>query len=474
MICRVLVVDDDRLIREMTRDVLEADGIEVQVAASGPEAMDRLEQRGPFDVVVTDLSMREMDGLELLERIKREAPRTEVIISTNYASLESALEAMRLGASDYLRKPVKPPEILYSVKRTILRRRIEEENESLRGRIQAFESSRVLTSCLEAGDILPLALDLALDLLGRTRAVARLIDSGAPQLDELHLRGFDDKTAAALRRAVSGNKAFDPAELRSDVASSVVSLPDGLAELGVPEHELLALPLRVDERVVGGLWVLSGGEPFAEDQVRRAQLLIAQAELSLVNAERFDQAREKAFIDDVTDLYNSRYLMSALDRETRRADRSGLDLSVLFLDLDRFKLVNDRYGHLVGSRVLRELGELLRDSVRSIDTVARYGGDEFTLILVETGLEGAMQVAERIRESVEQQPFGRDRGLDLRLSISVGVASFPSHGMTREELLEQADKAMYRGKSLGRNRVCSASELEEPAPDPAPEGPSGR
>jgi diguanylate cyclase (GGDEF)-like protein len=223
---------------------------------------------------------------------------------------------------------------------------------------------------------------------------------------------------------------------------------------------VLALPLRLDDRIVGALWILSDGKLFRPDEVRRAELLIAQSEVSLMNAERFLQAREKAFVDDVTDLYNARYLMSSLDREVSRAERQNLDLSVVFLDLDRFKRVNDEYGHLVGSQLLREIGVLLESSVRSIDTVARYGGDEFTLVLVDTGLEGAMQVAERIRHTVEATSFGAERGLDLRLTASLGVSAFPTHGVTRESLLDQSDKAMYRGKSLGRNRVCSAGELD--------------
>jgi diguanylate cyclase (GGDEF)-like protein len=179
------------------------------------------------------------------------------------------------------------------------------------------------------------------------------------------------------------------------------------------------------------------------------------------------QAREKAFVDDVTSLYNARYLLSALDREVNRAARSQSKLSVLFLDLDRFKAVNDRFGHLIGSRVLRELGGLLQESVRAIDTVGRYGGDEFTILLVDTGLEGALSVADRIRQSVADHGFGAERGLDLRLTISVGVATFPLHGETRERLLDLADKAMYLAKALGRNLVCSADDLSQP---PRPQG----
>jgi diguanylate cyclase (GGDEF)-like protein len=425
--------------------------------------------QGPFDVIVTDLSMREMDGLELLERIKRASPETDVIIFTAYASLESALEALRLGASDYLRKPAKPPEILYSVKRTMLRRRIVEENEALRGCLHALESSRVLTSCLETADVLPLSLDLQLRLLQRTRAVGRLVGVAPRHPEELYVIGFSDEVAAAVREQIHGGKIFDPSALDLVARSAVLEPGEALAAVGIEDREVLALPLVLDDRIVGGLWILSDGRLFRPDEVRRAELLIAQSEVSLVNAERFLQAREKAFIDDVTDLYNARYLMSSLDREVSRAERQDLDLSVVFLDLDRFKRVNDEYGHLVGSQVLRELGALLQGSVRSIDTVARYGGDEFTIVLVDTGLEGAMQVAERIRRTVELTPFGTDRGLSLRLTISGGVAAFPSHGATRETLIDQADKAMYRGKSLGRNRICSAEELDEAAcSEPSP------
>ena len=138
-------------------------------------------------------------------------------------------------------------------------------------------------------------------------------------------------------------------------------------------------------------------------------------------------------------------------------------MSVLFLDLDRFKLVNDRHGHLVGSRALRQLAQVLAQCVRQVDTLARYGGDEFTIVLVDTGLETAQRIAERIRRTVEETWFDGGRGGSLRLTLSIGIAAYPQHGATRETLLDLADKAMYRAKSLGRNRVCSATELAEGA-----------
>lgn len=455
---RVLVVDDDRLIREMVRDSLAEEGFRVVVAASGSEALDRLRDDGPFAVMITDLSMREMDGLELMEIAKRDHPKTDIIVLTGYASLESALQAMRLGAADYLRKPIRPPEIVYGIKRTMLRRRLASENETLRGSLQALEASRVLTTCLEPGDVLPLALDIALRLTGRGRAVARLTESSR-SADGLCLVGFSPEREDELRELIDRGKIFDPGQLDAGAHAPSGVVERELARLGLDDDELLAIPLRIDGQLLGAIWLFAERTPFSDDDVRRAELVAAQAELALMNAERFLQAREKAFVDDVTELYNARYLLAALDRESSRAERSHLDLSVLFLDLDRFKLVNDSHGHLIGSRVLRELGAVLRDSIRTIDTVGRYGGDEFTILLVDTDHSGAMQVAERIRTTVEQTIFGRDRGLRLELTLSIGVSSFPIHGCGREELLDRADKAMYLAKALGRNHVCSADEL---------------
>ena len=459
MVKRILVVDDDALIRELVRDVLTAEGYRVVAVGSGREALDRIEREGPPDLIISDLSMREMDGLELLELVKAEHPRTDVIILTGYASLESALQAMRLGAADYLRKPVRAPEIVYGVKRTLLRRRLLAENSALRCCLQAYDAARVLTSCMEPTDILPLSLDVVLRVTGRTRAVGRLMHPAGG--DGACIVGFGDEQARVLRQQVDLGKLFDLGTLETPARADEDALRAVLASAGerMDDRELLALPVRLNGRLVGGMWLFPDGRDFGEEEARAAELVVAQTELALINAERFLQAREKAFIDDVTELYNARYLLSSLDREVNRAERRNLKLSVLFLDLDRFKLVNDRHGHLVGSRVLREFGQLLHGCIRSIDTVARYGGDEFTLLLVDTDHAGAMRVAERIRETVETTPFGGDRGLELALTVSIGVSTFPQHGRGREDLLDTADKAMYLGKAQGRNQVCSVDEL---------------
>ncbi len=458
MHARVLLVDADSGVREWISAALSREGYGVVSAPPGPEVAGRLAKDGPFDVVVTDLSTCEGGGIELLEAVRGASSETEVVVLAEDAAAAAAMQALRLGAADYVRKPLGEHDVGLAVRRCLLTRRLMRENEALRAAIRAFESARSLGSCLETADVLPLALDMLSEALDRDRAVARLVEVDGP-IEGVYLRGFGDAEGAELRGRIERDKLFDPHELERPSARGSESLHNGLDRLGLDSGDLLALPLRVDGRLVGGIWLFAGERSFETEEVRRAEIVVRQAELALLNAQRFVQATEKAFVDDVTDLYNSRYLLAAVDREIERADRGRLELSVLFLDLDRFKLVNDRYGHLVGSSVLRELGGVLRECSRTIDTVGRYGGDEFTILLVDTGLEGAQQVAERIRSAVAGRPFGADRGLRLQLTLSVGVATFPFHGRSREQVLDMADKAMYLAKALGRDRVCTADEL---------------
>ena len=145
-----------------------------------------------------------------------------------------------------------------------------------------------------------------------------------------------------------------------------------------------------------------------------------------------------------------------LRRETKRASRSGRPLSLLFIDLDGFKAVNDTHGHLFGSRALVEAAAVIRGSARETDVVARFGGDEFALVLPDTGGEGAFAVGERIRERIAAHTFLAGDGLDIHLTASVGVATLPDVAASAEELVQAADKAMYQVKDSGKNGIQAA------------------
>lgn len=170
----------------------------------------------------------------------------------------------------------------------------------------------------------------------------------------------------------------------------------------------------------------------------------------------FARAQHLAHVDDLTALYNYRYLPRVLDQEIERNHRQGKKFCLLFMDIDYFKRINDGHGHLVGSQLLQEVAELLKNTIRSYDPLFRYGGDEFLALLVDTDAGTGQKVAERIRKTVETHDF-LSGSESLKLTVSIGLAVFPDHAKSSKELIQLADQAMYYGKNKSRNIVFVAS-----------------
>ncbi len=184
-------------------------------------------------------------------------------------------------------------------------------------------------------------------------------------------------------------------------------------------------------------------------------ILSDYAAIAIENALCYHRVEELTIIDDVTGLYNSRHLHKTLDIEIKRAERYGKNLSIIFLDLDYFKNINDRYGHLNGSKLLREVANLFLKDLRRSDIVTRYGGDEFIIILPETPKKSAVKVAEKLRNRLKQTPLLKKEGLNLRITASFGIASYPEDVSTKEELIDAADRAMYKVKNTSRDGIAT-------------------
>jgi diguanylate cyclase (GGDEF)-like protein len=203
----------------------------------------------------------------------------------------------------------------------------------------------------------------------------------------------------------------------------------------------------------------AGSSGFSDEEFALASGIADYAAIAIQNAQNFRRVQELTLVDEHTGLYNTRHLRGLLEREVERARRFRHPLSLLFLDLDRFKSVNDLHGHLVGSQLLREVGVVIREAIREVDSAFRYGGDEFAVLLPETTGRDARVVGERIRSRMQQRSFMAEKKLDIRLTSSIGSATYPDNAEDANGLIDAADRAMYRVKSEGRDGVRTASDL---------------
>ncbi|MSO84261.1 MAG: diguanylate cyclase, partial [Acidobacteria bacterium] len=258
---------------------------------------------------------------------------------------------------------------------------------------------------------------------------------------------LDPAVWAAANWVMSQGTAFMSADLSKDRRG-------GAAAFG----SALAVPLACRNRTFGvliGLDPLPSATPpsLGTSVLAVIRTVLEPAAIALDNSLAFQKSEALSVTDDLTGLSNSRYLNLVLRREEKRSVRSGKPLSVLFIDMDGFKNVNTHHGHLAGSRALVEAAEVIRSCARETDVVARFGGDEFSLILPDTGREGAVSVAERIRDRLRAFAFLEADGLSLHLTASIGIACLPDIDGGAETLLKAADQAMYQVKDSGKDGI---------------------
>ncbi|HVP67463.1 MAG TPA: sensor domain-containing diguanylate cyclase [Anaeromyxobacteraceae bacterium] len=335
------------------------------------------------------------------------------------------------------------------------------------GELQAFnEIGRTLASTLDLHEVLSLIMEkvstvlrpghwslLLVDEATRELVFEIVVGEGAERLKPLRLpigEGIAGHVVASGEPVLLEDARVDPRFAgRFDEASGLVT------------GSVLAAPLVSRGRALGVIELVNprGGRVFDGSDLRTLQALADFGAIAIDNARAYERIRELTLRDDHTGLFNARHLWSQLRLEVARSRRTGRPFSLVFLDLDRFKAVNDTHGHQAGSAVLREVGELVHRQMRSIDVPVRYGGDEFVVLLPETTAPAARQAAERLRAAVNGAAFLASRGLEIRVTASFGIASFPEDGKTAEELLQLADAAMYRVKETTRDGIAAAGDL---------------
>ncbi len=186
----------------------------------------------------------------------------------------------------------------------------------------------------------------------------------------------------------------------------------------------------------------------------KAAVVVNQFALVLTRLNLYKEVEELATVDSLTGLFGRKHLLDLLQEEMKRALTHDIEFSLLLMDVDHFKKINDRYGHFAGDRVLRNIAKVIRSNIREIDIAGRYGGEEFCVVLPDTDIDGAFFAAERIRGAVETSSIAVYEDVFINVTVSIGIVNFPQHGRTKEELIDKADWALYRAKKNGRNQIC--------------------
>ena len=481
----VVVADDDVRAARVLAWLLREKGYRATDTVAGDGLFGVLRQQAPDLVVLGGGNPSSIEDLIKQLRANATCPTVPVIVAGVAGAAEARL-ALRAGADDWLATPLRPAELLARVDLQLqgrtdsrsLREALTRREEELQRAQTDIATTRQLVEILNE-----VTAELAAAEIYRVlaRRVARALDLrhcsivlAAPgeSLGTV-VAAYDDPSITDLQvqidrypelaRALRTNRAVLVEDVLTDPMFTEVRDLWRREGRTPAIRSVLVIPFALDRRQAGLFFLRTerGDRTLSTEDAEFAEVVIRAAVAAIRRAHALESSRadnrrleELATTDALTRLLNRRALLDRLSVEVDRARRFKSQLSLLMLDLDHFKTVNDQHGHLAGDNILREIGTLLAGAVRTIDVVARYGGEEFVLILPETSTEGAAVFAERLRERVAERSFDQEGLPGLHLTCSIGVATFPSPRVaSTEDLFARADEALYRAKSGGRNQV---------------------
>ncbi|SDJ84904.1 diguanylate cyclase [Aliiruegeria lutimaris] len=467
---RILVVDDVATNRIILKVKLAGAAYDVLQAGSGAEAL-KLAQRDMPDLILLDISMPELDGLEVCRRLKADHRTADipVIMVTAFNDPASKIAALEAGAEDFMTKPLDDLGLLARVRSLIRARGVAAELALREGTRQALGFAEPTSGFVAAGRICLVAADEATALAWRRGLDGKLHDK-----IEVHSPGEVLKNA-------NGPKLPDLYVIAADLSRSNegLMLLSELRSRQTTRHAGILIAIDEDARMPATMALDMGASdiitlPFDYDELAlRLRAQLARKRQGDRLRSRVRDGLQMAVTDPLTGLYNRRYAMSHLTRVRERAIANDRSFAVMMIDLDHFKQVNDTHGHAAGDEVLKTVAETLSCNLRSVDLVARIGGEEFIAILPDIFPDAALSAAERLREKVCTAPItlprknGQATPLTLIQTISVGLVTdgcgpAGTHA-SLSELLDRADKALYHAKSLGRNRVVIKASGQEAA-----------
>ncbi len=450
MSARVLVVDDVEVNVKLLEAKLSSEYFDVLTAYNGRSALEIADSELP-DVILLDVMMPRMDGFEVCRRLKAN-PRTAdvpVVMVTALSDVANRLRGLEVGADDFLTKPVDDTALFARVRSLARLKRMMEEwrvREGICGRFGGRDTALAEDSGPARIVLIEEDQFAAARMAKILRPTAQLVICQSCAEVQRQLDSDTDLVIASL-----STPSGDPLLLVTQCRASEIfrQLPILLIADESDLHRLAkGLDLGANDYLIRPV---DQNELLARTgtQIRRKRL---QDRLE----ENYQRSLSLALTDELTGLYNRRYLIAHLDELIGRVNHDHVNAAILLFDIDHFKQVNDTYGHAAGDDALRELASRTMSSVRSVDLVARLGGEEFVVVMPDTDSTIATAVAERLRSAVARQPFIVGAGsVKVAVTVSIGVTAAAGDGDCRERLLKRADDALYAAKTAGRNRVVT-------------------
>jgi two-component system cell cycle response regulator len=476
---RVLVADDSPLVLRLLEKMLSGAGLGVVTARDGLEAVEKAFVED-VSLVILDVMMPRMSGYQACRLLKTE-PATRhvpVVILTSKDQAGDRFWGLETGADYYITKDADPQTIVKLV-RDILdgeggtrgSRAVEGQRDSvdILSRVNELLDRKLyeLTILSELGAVSKSLVNFDETFTSVMGVVVRVVDFAVGAW--AFLEDEDLQVVLMLRRPMAPTAVDEvKARLFADIArhrgggapfgrvQARLFAPTG-AEAGAAEEASLggfaSFPVLRNQELTGLLAV--GGRAAAriagETQAFMGQVA-HHAHIVLENSRLFDRIKNLSIRDSLTELFNHRHSLEVLGNELHRVGRYEGGIGVLMIDIDHFKAINDAHGHQAGDHVLREIARRLRNGLRAVDSLGRYGGEEFLIVLPHTTTEDARQTAERLRRAIVDEPF-HAAGREITVTVSIGVAAYSSTADTPDALIREADAALYRAKQAGRNRV---------------------
>ncbi len=465
---RVLIIDDDLTTKAILEDILHSHGFDTRHAGGGKEGLAIVREWNP-SVILLDLVMPEMDGTEVCSAIRSmKLPQLpSIIIISMRGDKKIIADSLSKGADDFIVKPIDELELLARIRAQLRIREFYREIENDKRTLETIlDITNAISATLDTARVLEIIVSKVAELTHAIRCSILLI---VKSTEGYVLASHEDPNIRNLKLDLSKYPEIQEVinTKRPLVIEDMASHPllNNVKDLVKELRDMSALivPIVFNDEVMGTLFLRAKrkGKGFTPKEIRFCQIVSNSSYYAIKNAQLFEKTLkekerlgEMAIRDQLTTLYNHNFFYNRLDEEFERAVRYNVPLSILMMDIDDFKRINDSYGHRVGDHVLKELARIIKKMVRKSDILARYGGEEFALILPHTGLKGAVEEAERIRKIVESHSYA---GLKLeQVTMSIGVASYPKEGVKNSgDLVNLADNALYMAKAEGKNRVKS-------------------